>query len=341
MKKGKAFVFAGWWSMALVMVLGSCKKMLPVDRPAFSLESQFTQDLYQPVLGRTTLMTNNFNAEGSTLPLTFRIINVRTFNDEPAPELLKLFPVEVWKKPYTGEEKTLAEITAKRAMEDHPLFEIREHSGEFIMWNSATSDILKAQPDSGYLFDVEAFNDGGKRIFKNMKLRPFRERPYEPNNQNPITGANSNPAIKPAIVTDMITDSTGSNMSADDISIYFYRKGDGNSLTLRFLDKRLQPMDPDLFKDTKWNELLHGFNMQKTKDAVRYDVAFPIPLVEMPTRYTTFDGKQAKMIFAYSRQGFGNLRQDASFQINFAIYRKGDWEMVIWFNRENPKFIND
>ena len=115
----------------------------------------------------------------------------------------------------------------------------------------------------------------------------------------------------------------------------------GHSLTFKFLDTLFQPIDPALFSTTNWDGLLHGFNMSMTKTSVTYQVAYPIPLVELPTRYTSPDGKRARVLFSYSRNGFGGAKEDAVLGLDFAIYEPGNWEIVFAFKNDNPKFKND
>ena len=327
--------------IAITLSFGACKKLLPTDKDAFNPEAGFTQTVYQPVLGRTTVMSNNFNSQNSSLPLNFKIVSIRNSDGISAPELLKSFPVSVWKKAYDGSEKTLAEIEAKRTIEQHPLFEIRQHSGELIMWSEATSNIVKSIPDSGYVFDVEVSNTGGRKYYNGLKLQPFKERAYEPNQFDPITGTSTGGTIYPSFVGNITGEATSAKLGSTDINISFYKKGDGNSLTFKFLDTLFKPIDPAKFKLTNWEKLVHGFNMKKTATEVTYDVAYPIPCVKIPTPYTTGDGRQASVTFAYDRLGFGGFREVATLMFNFAIYQKGDWEVVIWFKTDNPKFVND
>lgn len=338
MKRLHIFFFA----LLLIAVL-SCQKMfLPSDLDAFSRDVQFSQLLYTPVLGRTTVFTNNFNDDFSTKPLTFRISDIRTSGGEPAPELLKPFPVQVWTGRYTGTERSIAEIEEKRKWEDHPLFEIREHSGEFIMWHAATSSIVNVMPDSGYVFDVEVSNSGGRKYFTGLQLQPYRERNYEPNNADPVTGNAPSDILRPIGMADVVGDSTGIALSSNDIAIMFNRvSADGNSLTIKFLDPMNEPIDPSLFNLTDWERLVHGFNMQKTETYLKYDVAYPIPLVQIPTAYTNTQGTQAVVSFKYDRLGIGNTRVVSNIDFGFQIFQAGDWEMVVSFTNESPKFDND
>ncbi|TKC09935.1 DUF5007 domain-containing protein [Pedobacter polaris] len=325
-----------------ITFITACKKNLPDVRLSLGSDSQFTTTIYQPFLGRNTLFSDNFFIGSSSVPLDFKIVNMRRFTGEPAPELLEYFPVQVWKSAYDGTEKSLAEIEAKRKIENHQLFEIREHSGQFLMWNKANSNFVKAQPDSGYVFDVEVSNSGGRRYFKDLKLRPFKERPFEPSNLNPTTGQAISTGVFPSIMSSIRGEKTGRFLNPLDIEVQFKKNNaPGNSLSFKFLDTLQQVIDPNKFAATEWTNLLHGFNMIKNSDSVKFDVAYPIPLAAYPTKYTTPTGQQAKAIFRYDRQGFGNIRESALIGMNFNIFEQGNWTIIFWFKTERPKFIND
>ena len=322
------------------IVLYSCKKNLPDERLSIANDSQYTQYVYQPVLGRNTLFANNFQYGNSSRPLDFKIVNMRTFNGEPAPELTNNYPVTVWKTAYDGTEKSIAEIEAKRTTENHPLFEVRPHSGEFMMWAAANSNMIKAQPDSGYVFDVEMSNSGGRKYFQNFRLRPLRERPYEPSNLDPVTGQGTSVSVNPTSLN--ITGLRGQPLNTrDDVQVLFKKAGNGNSITFKFVDTLSNPIDPNKFATTDWANLVHGFNMVKDATKVKYEVAYPIPCSAYPTKYTTLSGDQARVVFRFNRQAFGNVLQQCFLAFNFNIYQKGDWEITFWFKRDKPKFDND
>jgi hypothetical protein len=322
------------------IVLSSCRKNLPDERLSIANDSQYTQYLYQPVLGRNTLFANNFQYGNSSRPLDFKIVNLRTFNGEPAPELTTNYPVTVWKTAYDGTEKSIAEIEAKRTTENHPLFEIRPHSGEFMMWAAANSNMVKAQPDSGYVFDVEMSNSGGRKYYQNFRLRPLRERPYEPSNLDPITGQGTSVSVNPTSLN--ITGMRGQPLNTrDDVQVLFKKAGNGNSITFKFADTLSNPIDPNKFAATDWTNLVHGFNMVKDATKVKYEVAYPVPCSAYPTKYTTLSGDQARVVFRFNRQAFGNVLQQCFLAFNFNIYQKGDWEITFWFKRDKPKFDND
>lgn len=322
------------------IIISSCRKNLPDERLSIANDSQYTQYLYQPVLGRNTLFANNFQYGNSSRPLDFKIVNMRTFNGEPAPELTTNYPVTVWKTAYDGTEKSIAEIEAKRTTENHPLFEVRPHSGEFMMWAAANSNMVKAQPDSGYVFDVEMSNSGGRKYYQNFRLRPLRERPYEPSNLDPITGQGTSVSVNPTSLN--ITGMRGQPLNTrDDVQVLFKKAGNGNSITFKFVDTLSNPIDPNKFAATDWANLVHGFNMVKDATKVKYEVAYPVPCSAYPTKYTTLSGDQARVVFRFNRQAFGNVLQQCFLAFNFNIYQKGDWEITFWFKRDKPKFDND
>ncbi|MES2777597.1 MAG: DUF5007 domain-containing protein [Bacteroidota bacterium] len=327
-------------------MLTACKKFVPQERETVGADSQFIIDNYQPIIGRTTVFRGNFYKGSTTFPADFSIVNPRRRNGDAAPELTNVFPVQVWKAGYNGAEKSIAEIEAKREMQFRPLFEVSPHSGEFTMWAEAKSSFIRPQPDSGYLFDVELSNSGGRRFYKNLRLMPFRERPYEPSNINPVSGQPTSNGVNVSVLQNVKGITTNRYMSGNDIEVYIRKLvnttgGAGNSITFRFLDTLFNPIDPAMFANTDWANLVHGFNMKKTTTGVTYDAAFPVPLVVYPTRYTNSDGSRARVRFGYSRIGFGNVREDAVFGLDFALFEKGEWEIVFAFKNDNPKFIND
>lgn len=325
----------------LIFAAGSCRKYLPKDREEVGADSRFTQIIYEPVLGRNNLFSNNFFKGSTSFPVTFKIINPRRFNGDPAPELTDTFPVTVWKEAYTGKETSIAEIEAKRGAEYHALWEVGPHSGEFLLWAKAKAAFMHPQPDSGYIFDVEMSNSGGRRYFRDLKLRPFRERPFEPSNLDPITGQATNVGIHPSLVQNVQGAETGRYLYSGDVDVFFHRIGDGHKLTFMFLDTLYRPINPDKFNLTEWGPLVHGFNMAKTDTSVSYDVAYPIPLTNLRTKYTTQDGTKAHVNFSYSRLGFGHIREVANVGLDFSIYEPGDWVIIFAFKTENPKFKDD
>ncbi len=339
---------------AVFLLCTSCRKWLPEDQDYLSSKAVFTQTEFHPVLGRTTLYSRVFNTDNSTTPIDFRIVNVRyKRTGKPTDDLEQKYPVWVWKDAYTGYEKSVEEINAKRVKEERPLWQIRENSGDLILWASADSTRLQQLPEEGYLFDVIAENSGGSNVYRDLLLAPYREQAYEPNVYNRITGEiikdYPNPVdssiyrlnyIHPAL-HNIVGDSTDLVMKNDSVRVLFRKTGDGNSLTFKFLNKDSVLINPSRFNRTVWDSLIHGFNVKVSDTAVRYEVAYPIPLVKYRTRFTNSDGSQASVNFAFDRVGFGNVTQRCSVSFSFAIYQKGDWNIIFYFYDDNPKFRDE
>ncbi|MVT12479.1 DUF5007 domain-containing protein [Chitinophaga tropicalis] len=338
--------------LAFILV-AACRKSAPDDLDYLSPRAVYNRNQFSPVLGRTTQFLQIFNTDNSSTPISFRILNVRYKKDgQPTTDLDQQVDVLAWKQAYTGEEKSIAEIESKRTLEKHPAWEIRPESGDFILWAEANATAMRYQPDSGYLFDVEASNTGGKNTYKNLSLMPLREQPYAPYEYDPVTGLHRATYPEPGDssifvlqynhpgVYGIVDDGTGLGLKSDSVRVHFHKKGEGNSLTFKFMDKDSLPMNPTLFNLTPWDSLLHGFDKVMMKDAVSYQVAYPVPLIRYKTRYTNGDGSQAYVKFSFTRLGFGNIREIGVVDLYFNIYQKGDWEIIFYF-RNNPRFRDE
>lgn len=329
--------------IAGITALHGCKKA-PEETNYLSPMAAFESTEFAPVLGRTFLHLTNFQADESSYPLDFLLVNPRHADGSPAPELTQTVTVKEWVRDYNGLEKSIAEIEAKRRNANKPFFEVRRGSGDFIFWKTDSTRI-RTYPDEGYLFDIKVQNTGNSRTFSNMKLTPLKEMPYEPyeydaytrerKTEGRINAAGENYtapfSIHPKLENVLIARDTAMHDSLT--SVRFIRTGNGNSLTFIFLDQDSMSIDPLKFNITKWDELVHGFNRTYTKHAMKYDVAYPIPLTNLDTKYAK--SGQANLEFGYSRVLGANTRVDAKFRLNFSIYEPGDWQIVFRFYR-NP-----
>lgn len=339
--------------LLLITGIAACRKWGPSDADFLSTRAVYNQKIFPPTLGRTTLYSQIYNTDNSSTPIQFKMLNVRyKSNGQPTTDLEQPLQVLVWKDSYTGEEKSLEEIEAKRTIETHPVWEIRPESGDFVLWAEAANASLRHQPDSGYLFDVEATNSGGKNIYKDMLLMPLREQPYSPSEYDPVTGLQRafypNPADSSQFILQynhpgidrIVDDETNLGLKSDSVRVLFNKKGNGSSLSFKFMDKDSMPINPAMFNLTPWDSLLHGFNKQITETEVTYQVAYPIPLMRYKTRYTNGDGSQAYVKFTFTRIRFGNVRETGTVDLNFNIWQKGDWEIIFYF-RNNPRFRDE
>lgn len=370
--------------LATVFAFSGCKKLynLPDEKDYLSTQADFTsKDFSNFRLGRTNTATNIFAPNGSTTPMTFEIKNARFGDGKDASDMLQLKPTLVWKTEYTGFETSLAEIEAKRVLENHPILEMRP-SGDLILWYTATRDIIRpadsiVYPQNQRFFDVKISNSGGTRLIQNLTITPKIDVPYEPaDDYNQITGKpnTTTPGGRGRVfnypsglagikgATTNVAMGDGKDAAKGLVYLYIRKFVDptgnaaaiGHRLRFKFLGKDSLPINPGKFSDTKWIQQVHGFNpagtalgYTQTAEYVEYNVAYPIPLARIPTKYTAggatsySGGDQAHVEFSYSRTGFGNIRETGVLSQNFKIYEKGDWEIVFHFKTVNPKFDND
>lgn len=328
-----------------LFVLASCKKNIPSDQDSLGEDVVYNTNIFEPLLGRNSFFNNIVNiGQNTSQPLTFKIVNVRDIDGQPTTLFNDKFPVKVWKESYTGYEKSIEEIESKRKTEYRQLLEIMEKSGNINFWGqSANSNFVKTQPDSGYVFDVELTNTGGRRYLRNFRLKPLRERPYEPSFKDPVTGLQIFPyAYVSKMSGNMRSDRTNSALFYSDIHVYFNKlesKSPGSrTLTISFLDSLNHTIDPKKFAATDWENLVHGFNHRFENNKVIYDVAYPIPLTNQVTAYTDETGLYAYMQFKFLRKGDFGIVEDNYFGLDFGIYEEGDWEIQFRFPYESPKF---
>lgn len=331
------------FGMGLFM-LASCNKYIPNDQDSLGTDVVYNTQEFMPLLGRNIFYNNIVNiGQNTSQPLHFKIVNVRDIDGQPSTLFEDKFPVKVWKGAYTGEEKSIAEIESKRQIEYRPVLEILEKSGNINFWGQGVnSNFVKAQPDAGYLFDIEVSNTGGRRYLRDFKLRPYRERAFEPSIMDPVTGLSPLPYTHPSNTTNLFGERTNLYIFPSEINVYFNKlesKSSGSrTLTISFLDSLNRPIDVKKFAATEWDKLVHGFNHRFENGKVIYDVAYPIPLAPIQTDYTSAGGSSAVMNFKFRRKGqFGTI-EDCGIRMPFAIYEEGDWEIQFRFTNETPKF---
>lgn len=350
--------------LAALFSVSGCKDLydLPADKDFISDGLTFTTKVFEPINGRTTVF-NPLNSNNSTLPLKFEIVNLRYGDGRPEDDVLKQVQVYEWITEYDGKEKTLAEIEAKRRLVTKPIFEV-DSGGRFIYWNSSSDALVTPRAADTVLsaqqiryFDLKITNSGGTRYEKDFQLIPWLERGYSPSNDiNPYTGGIAPDPISPKdprkrdyitpselnnVVGEQSNVALVNNNEKNDVVVYIrkFEGGNGHNLRFRFIDKAGNDINPLLFNETRWDEILHGFNRVTTANYVQYDVAYPVPINAIRSPYTS--GNNARVLFAYSRRGFGGLRTTGRIALNFQIFRAGDWEIVFHFRNDNPKFEDE
>ena len=325
-------------SAMITLSAGCIDNYLPDSKDAFDRDVNFTKTVFDPIMGKTTFYTDIFNSGNSTLPLDFEITDMMHADGTPAPELMEYYPVRVWKKPYLGTETSIEEINAKRGTEYRRLFDVRKHSGEFVMWAEANSSILRCQPDSGYIFNLSISNSGGYKMTKRMRLMPHRERDFEPTvyDENGL-------AIAEYVNPDDVymryeSDKSYSSMiMEEDVHIYFRENKDdtdpNTTLTISFYDQNWNVIDPRRFNETNWDNLFQaGFLKDKDNGKyVKYDMAYPLPIFKEQTDYTDVNGEKASVRFKTSYLNRNGYRLYGHIYFDFAIYKESHWEILIHF----------
>lgn len=350
-------------AIVALLVFPACKKLynLPDGKEYLSKNIGYDNKIIEPVIGRWNIH-GGFKSDNSSFPLKFEIMNARYGDGRKVTDIFQKRQTYVWIDKYDGLEKSLEEIEAKRKLEEHDLFEVRS-SGEFILWPSATDELIKPRPsDSTNLaqdtrfFDLKVSNSGGTVLIKDFQIRPWRERPYSPSDDiNPFTGGiNRDPKaptdlkkrnyIRPRLDNVIGIKTLKQLRSDDDVKdvVVYIRKfegGNGHNLRFKFLNTDSLPMNPAVFNATRWDLLVHGFNRKITNEYVQYDVAYPVPLTNIGTVYTS--GGNARAEFKYSRRGFGGGLTIGMVGLDFKIFREGDWEIVFHFKNDNPKFEDE
>lgn len=383
--KYKAFVL-----LVAAVAFSGCKKLynLPDEKNYLSTQADYTTKVFDAYLGKTQLLGNTgiFSSGNSSFPMTFEIKNPRFGDGKDASDMLAVKPTLVWTQEYSGKETSLAQIEAKRRLENHPILETRGN-GDLVWYNTAAS-IAKggtikpvdsvAYPQDYRYFDVKISNSGGSRFIRNLYLKPHIEVPYYPAddinqiNGKPNTttpGGNVLVRMNPSDVRGIRNAATNQYMDGGKdpnrglVYLYIRKFTDatgnaaaiGHRLRIKFLDKDNKEIDPHKFNATKWQDQIHGFTPDGTQPGyvitstyVEYNVAYPIPLATIPTKFTsgggvanTSGGSTAHAEFSFTRTGFGNVRETGIIYQDFKIFEKGDWEIVFHFATANPKFDND
>ncbi|MDR1716086.1 MAG: DUF5007 domain-containing protein [Prevotella sp.] len=340
MKNKRKSVIASFLAVIVMINMSCVDNFLPESKTAFDRDVAFTQTLFEPVMGHTTFYTGIFNSANASLPLTFEITDIKHTDGTPATELMEYYPVKVWRTPYLGNEKSLEEINAKRSIEYRRLFDVRKHTGEFIMWSEANSSILRCQPDSGYTFIVNVSNSGGYKTFKQMRLMPKREVDFEPTIYDSNTGLPITEYVNPDNIL-MQYESTNRMIDKEDVHIYFKENKDdespNSSLTISFYDQEWKPIDPRKFNETSFDKLFQaGFLKEITSEQVKYDMAYPLPLFKETTSYTNTAGDKAHVRFSASYLSRYNIRRTVYLELDLAIYKEAHWKILVHFANGFP-----
>ncbi len=149
---------------AAVIGLAACKKIpngFQSDNIRYKDNNLFAKR------GLVLYQSDRINADGSTPPYTFKMLNLRKADGSPAPaEFTKTYKITVFK---TGQsfnaatDTTVALLNKKRETIDALPMYFNETSGQ-LTFNKASANLPLGQ----YNFDVEMTNPTGTKLFKNL-----------------------------------------------------------------------------------------------------------------------------------------------------------------------------
>ncbi|MCA5005915.1 DUF5007 domain-containing protein [Sphingobacterium bovistauri] len=346
MKILKSSLLASFIYMGVILCMFSCKSYIPDDMDALGDQIKFTKRDFTPIVGRTSFHEDLLSETNkSTLPLDIEILDIKDADGNSVKKLFTdKFPVHVWQSSYTGKETSLKEIEDKRTIEYRPAIELQKHSGDLVFWNTTSLLGLQTIPSDGYSMDVAIGNKGGSTIDRDLKLRFYKPRPYEPSEYDPNTGLARYSYLwpEPTDISNLIDE--------DQFGIYDIRiniiknydnKAPGSTLTISTVDSLYKPIDIKKFNNTNFETLVHGFNPRFDNGKVTYDVLYPMPIANIKTNYTNSDGTRSTLYLGYKRLDVLGRLSESYIKFNFAIYEEGHWEIRIRFAGSIPKFDND
>lgn len=344
MKRTKIYLLA-WCGAALLT--GCYKDTLPVEKDYMSKDMNFKKETFVANLGRMNVFVDIFNADYSTQPMQFTLQSPR-IEGKPAPLLLEEVDTRQWKDYYTGTEKSIAEIDAKRITVRRPILDLNKQNGQLVVWPVDSNKVRYGK----YFFDVMVKNGAGERLFPGLMLDFRRPRPYEPYEFDDLTGIrkadNAGGIIRPTVISGFV-DAQGREIKAENVRLYFVKTGTAsNKLTFKFVDKDSLPIPISTFNIQRWDSLYYyskmadrdvkfAFNRQIPKDSmqVTYDIPNPFPVLA-----ESFAGDElAEYIFSFSKISYG-FRRTARIGMKFSIHEPGEWTVVFRY-LINPKFSDD
>ena len=330
------------------LIASSCyKQMLPGEKPYFNNDCNFSKNDFVVYPDRINTFYGIFNPANSTQPMKIELSNVTDEEGNPVPELATVVDVPQWSEYYSGLEKSVEEIEAKRTTGKLPAFYVRESSGDVVFWPVDTAVVKPGN----YIFDIVASNAAGKKTFQKFKLHVRRPRPYEPWYFDDVTGdrTKSGDAYnfpRPSL-NGNVKDELNNNINNNDVTIWYeWKSSTKNTFSVRMFDKDSLPISLSMMNATKWDSLRYnssvakvnvplGFNRRFSEDSavVTYDRTNPYPIM------ADVFGERSYMELAYERR-YNGVRSVGTIGFSFALFKPGSWDIIIKFNK-NIRFEND
>ncbi|GGG76272.1 hypothetical protein GCM10007415_05040 [Parapedobacter pyrenivorans] len=154
--------------LAIIAVIAFSLSCSKIEQGFLSDTIRYRDNVIFAKRGMTLTLSDRINADGSTPPFTFKMLNLRhKATGEPAPsEFFTEYDVEVFKDGMTfnaATDTTVELLNAKRELKQVTPMEFNEVSGQ-ISFNRASANL----PLGEYIFDLEASNRWGTKFYESF-----------------------------------------------------------------------------------------------------------------------------------------------------------------------------
>lgn len=216
---------------SLIATIFSCSK---IQEGFLSDTIRYRDNVIYCKRGMTLTLSDRINADGSTPPFSFKMLNLRHKDTgEPAPEqFFTEYEIEVFKEGMTFNaetDTTLELLSAKRELKRSLPMEFNPISGQ-IAFNRASANL----PLGEYTFDLEATNRWGTKLYEEFAdihvIDPLLEDIFEVTYTS-LTGSNAQ---------EQFTSAYNSNIRLSCTKV----SDDGARIILKIVDKNGVPWDP-------------------------------------------------------------------------------------------------
>ncbi|MBO9153676.1 DUF5007 domain-containing protein [Chitinophaga sp. GCM10012297] len=255
------------------------------------------------------IMKGDLILDRTTGPVTVELVDIHTKDGKPAPEMLQEVDAVEWKEEFTGQEKSLEELEAKKQIVKRPVFEINKSDGRLI-FRKESYDM-----EAGvYMIDVKVTNGAGSRILKDaVEVNVVKGKDFEYRNDYAWI-----------VCADYDWDNCAPYFDSVNITIESFKyMGPGSMMTWKFKDPNGNLMDPSKFpegskqKGKRLEDFVFAY--RKFSDRLEYDCAFPFNAGSSPREFEWW----------VPGSSFGrNDRYDMFSAVFFQIFRPGKWEIV-------------
>lgn len=213
----------------LLLSLTSCEK---IEKGFLSDSPRYVNGTIVVPRGGIYVASEKINADGSTPPYNFKLLNLRDKNTGAAApaEFFTKYDILTFKQGLVfdaSKDTTVELLNAKRETVSRTPFEFNEVSGQLV-FNRSSSNL----PLGNYIFDVEMANVTGKKMFQNFgeisivdpALQDYFQVTYQA-----ATGSNS---------SETFFTTSAPQVTCQRIS------GEGARVILKIVDKNGDPFDP-------------------------------------------------------------------------------------------------